>query len=148
MSTKTKTSILYRIGTEAEQDVPVTGYIVNGETFLFSSDVIPSNFNSYNLDLTTLGIGCGVTTIGDSAFQGCSFLVGTLDIPSTISYIGDSAFADAAFTRINFYGSTPPSVGSSPFGISNYGAEVHCPVGLSNLYQNAFGYFSTFIDDL
>ena len=148
MSTKTKTSILYRIGTEAEQEAPVTGYIVNGETFLFSGDVIPPNFNLYNSDLTSLGIGCGVTTIGDSAFQGCSFLSGTLDIQSTVSYIGSSAFADAAFSRINFYGSTPPSVGSSPFGISNYGAEAHCPVGLSNLYENAFGYFSPFIDDL
>ena len=112
------------------------------------TDVIPASFSSYNSDLTSLSIGCGVTTVSDSAFEGCTNLVGTLDIRSTVTYIGDSAFADCIFSRINFYGSTPPSVGSSPFGLSNYGAEVHCPVGLAAEYQTAFGYFSTFIDDL
>ncbi|MEI6754490.1 MAG: leucine-rich repeat protein [Paludibacter sp.] len=50
---------------------------------------------TYNskISLTTITLPTSITTIGSTAFNGCSGLTGTLNIPSMVTTIGFSAFA-------------------------------------------------------
>ena len=54
--------------------------------------VIDANWQLNATTLTSLHIGQGVTSIGESAFDGCAALVGNLVIPSSVTAIGASAF--------------------------------------------------------
>ena len=64
--------------------------------------------------MTDITIPDGVTSIGDSAFDGCSALT-EISIPGTVSSIGDSAFYGcSALTEISIPG-TVSSIGDSVF---------------------------------
>lgn len=147
MSARTKTSILYRIGTEAEQDMPVTGYIDSGVRTLFELDAIPPFFKIGDTGMTALSIGCGVTTIGLSAFDGCTNLTGLLEIPESVRSIGSNAFNGTLFSTVNFLNPIPPEDASAnAFGYP-YNTAIHVPAGSLAAYQSTFPDL-TIIDDL
>ena len=55
---------------------------------------IPANWNKDNVrEATRVIIGTSCTSIGASAFSGCTKLTGSLTIPSSVASIGDNAFA-------------------------------------------------------
>ena len=59
---------------------------------------------SYNskISLTTITLPTSITSIGSTAFNGCSGLTGTLNIPSLVTNIGFSAFAYCgSLTEVN-----------------------------------------------
>ncbi|MBR7012772.1 MAG: leucine-rich repeat protein [Muribaculaceae bacterium] len=55
-------------------------------------EVIP-NFFAQGSQITEITIPNSVTTIGNSAFDGCSSLSGTLSIPNSVTSIGEAAFS-------------------------------------------------------
>ena len=77
--------------------------------------------------LTSITIGNGVTSIGESAFYNCSGLAGTLTIPSSVTNIGSKAFYGCSgLTSVgNCEGVT--SIGSDAF----YGCS-----GLTSVYYS------------
>jgi hypothetical protein len=89
--------------------------VVNGKTFNFYTrafNEIPSEYLTYdvtgianntfyNTEFTlsgTLTLNTPLSSIGESAFQGCSELTGSLILPDTITSIGKSAFSGCGFT--------------------------------------------------
>jgi len=148
MSIATKASILYRIGSDPEKEMPVSAMIVNSVTSLHIDDEIPDGLYFFNTDITQLSIGCGVTRIGNNAFEDCVNLSGTIDIPSSVTEIGDAAFYNSGANRFNFYGaSAPVLLNPNAFGPNYTTVEIHCPVGYSFEY-GAFSLYSIIIDDL
>ena len=95
--------------------------------------VIPDDWME-NATITGLTIGQGITSIGESAFDGCAALVGDLVIPSSVTAIGNSAFegnltatgtltlneglltiGDAAFDHASFTGDPRQAAGQHQF---------------------------------
>lgn len=93
-----------------------------------------------------------VTAIGNQAFYNAK--VTSIVLPAGIISIGNSAFQSTkvSFTSVTFYGSTPPTFGTKPFGELTNTFEVHVPTGLKNTFESAIvinlGYANaTVIDD-
>ena len=49
-------------------------------------------WNQYSKDITTLDIGCGITSIGTYAFDGCQAIRNAVILPDSIKRIGKGAF--------------------------------------------------------
>ena len=65
--------------------------------------------------LTSITIPNGVTSIGNSAFSGCSGLT-SITIPNGVTSIGEKAFEGCSgLTSVRCLASAPPSIGSSSF---------------------------------
>ena len=89
----------------------------------------------------TLIAGCkntiipnSVTSIGDSAFNGCYSLT-SIEIPNSVTSIGDDAFSWCDLTEIKCWATTPPTIYSNTF--SNYSADLYVPVGRKAAYESA-----------
>lgn len=59
MAILTKTSILYRIGSNLEQEEPVSGVIDGGTTSIYEGSQIPSGYRQNNLTTTSLSFYFG-----------------------------------------------------------------------------------------
>ena len=107
----------------------------------------------------TLIAGCqsttipnSVTSIGKSAFRGCSSL-SSVTIPNSVTSIGYGAFCNcSSLTDIYCYATTPPvcvedTDYSSFVGVSKH-SYIHVPAGTIPDYQLATGwrYFSNFLE--
>ena len=89
----------------------------------------------------TLIAGCkntiipnSVTSIGDSAFNGCYSLT-SIEIPNSVTSIGDDAFSWCDLTEIKCWATTPPTIYSNTF--SSYSADLYVPVGRKAAYESA-----------
>ena len=89
----------------------------------------------------TLIAGCkntiipnSVTSIGDSAFNGCYSLT-SIEIPNSVTSIGDDAFSWCDLTEIKCWATTPPTIYSNTF--SNYSADLYVSAGCKSAYQSA-----------
>ena len=100
-----------------------TGYIAfyhNGYNNYYGigiDDVFIGELGNMELNIpenvTYEGVSYNVTTIGDGAFQNCSYIVGDLVIPNTITSIGRAAFA-------NCTGLTSLTIGTGVVNIGGY----------------------------
>ncbi len=90
--------------------------------------------------LISITIPNSITTIGHGAFEGCTGLT-SITIPNSVTIIGDAAFADCSgLTSITCYAVTPPECATSAFyNISRY-TKVYVPASSLTDYQNAEGW--------
>ena len=76
--------------------------------------------------LTSITLGNSVTTIGNQAFYYCSKLT-SVNLPNSVTSIGDYAFSACyKLDTVIVEATTPPSLGSSAFSITNLTCYVPC----------------------
>ena len=88
-------------------------------------------------DITSIDIPSGVTSIGDSAFRGCSGLT-SVSIPSSVTSIGGSAFRGCSgLTSVNIPNSVT-SIGSGAFSNCSGLTSVSIGNGVTSIGDSAF----------
>ena len=88
--------------------------------------------------LTSITIGCGITTIGEHTFSLCSSLV-SIAIPNTVTEIGDWAFDYCrGLNKIRIACSTPPEVGTDTFfDVETATCVLDVPTNSTGAYRKA-----------
>ena len=77
-----------------------------------------------------------VTTIGKEAFyESC---IASVDLHAGITIIEDYAFDYSDITQIICRGTTPPTLGASPFRLTNYSGKMKVPEESLTLYRNTW----------
>ena len=108
--------------------------------------VIPSSVTSIGSSafsgcsgLTSISIPSSVTSIGSGAFSGCSGLT-SISIPSSVTSIGDQAFDGCSgLTNVTCKSSTPPSLGNDVFW-HRPTSTLYVPVGSRSAYSSTSGW--------
>jgi uncharacterized protein (TIGR02145 family) len=96
-----------------------------------------------------LSLPYNLTSIGDSAFNGCSNLVGSLNIPSSVTTIGNSTFANCyGFIGTLTLPNSLTSIGSSAFSnCHSFTGNLTIPNSVSTLgnsaFENCYGFNGT-----
>ena len=106
---------------------------------------MPSKFNSTSTwpwedrkgDIKTVEIETGVTTVGDSAFAGCTNL-STVELPDSVTSIGNSAFEGCTHLNLEELPEEITSIGSGAFMDCNNIALQKLPDGVTIIYDSAF----------
>ncbi len=98
----------------------------------------------------SLTIPSGVTTIGANAFEGCSGLTGSLTIPSGVTIIDQCAFKDCSgFTGKLTLGNSVTEIRNSAFdGCSGFSGDLTIPESVTTIGERAFAGCSGFSGDL
>ena len=121
--------------------VTITNLTINGITSSGSAStatIIPANFIDVNTlySLTTVTLGSSITSVGASAFAGCSNLA-TLNLPSSVTSISASAFKTGRNLTINGANSNT-TIPNSLF-LNNTGlASVTTGSGITTIGPSAF----------
>ena len=81
-----------------------------------------------------------MTTIGNSAFSGCSGFTGSLTIPNSVTSIGNGAFFGCSgFTGSLTIGNSVTTIGSSAFsGCSGFTGSLTIPSSVTSIGNSAF----------
>jgi hypothetical protein len=75
-----------------------------------------------------------VTTIGKEAFyESC---IASVDLHAGVTTIEDYAFDYSDLTQIICRGTTPPTLGASPFRLTNYSGTMKVPSEAISLYRS------------
>ena len=107
----------------SENTVEVTYYSSSSNNYVSGDVVIPSTVMTYS-----------VTSIGDSAFRGCSGLT-SVTIPNGVTSIGEKAFEGCSgLTSVRCLATDPPSIGSSSFS----GISSTCTLAVSCVSLDAY----------
>ncbi|MCR5782902.1 MAG: leucine-rich repeat domain-containing protein [Clostridia bacterium] len=88
-------------------------------------------------EITSLTIPDGVTSIGDSAFEGCSELTSVL-IPNSVSSIGDHAFSDCTGLTSVVIPTSVTNIGASAFDGCTGLTSVVIPESVTSIGDSAF----------
>ena len=110
----------------------------------YPANEIPIRAFESKTSLTTFIYPASVTSIGESAFESCSGLAGSLTIPSSVTSIGKSAY----YCCIGFTGSLtiPSSVTSignyAFFGCIGFTGSLTIPTSVTTIGNYAFNYCS------
>ncbi len=96
----------------------------------------PPPWQEYKLDITTITIGEGVTSIGDSAFQEYPNLIAA-QLPNGLISIGADAFEQASLREINLPDSIT-SIGAGAFWGCNRLSLNNLPANLTSIGEFAF----------
>lgn len=111
---------------------------------------ISTNRNLYlnNELITSLVIPDSVTSISDSAFDGCCKSLTDVTISNSVTNIGNSAFSRCNnLVNITLLPITPPTLGSNVFNDIPASAVITVPKGSLNAYQTATNW-STYADKM
>jgi len=95
-----------------------------------------SAFNGCS-SLTSIKIPSGVTSIGSSAFYGCSSLT-SIDIPDGVTSIGNSAFSGCSSLTSIEIPEGVTSIGNSAFSGCSSLTSIEIPEGVTSIGSNAF----------
>ena len=88
-------------------------------------------------EIRSYAMGCKVTSIGDKAFEDCSFLT-SVNIPNTVTNIGEYAFQGcSALTSINIPSSVT-SIGYNAFSGCSALTSINIPNSVTSIGSNAF----------
>lgn len=108
-----------------------------------------SAFNYCSSLTGSLIIPEGIKEIGGSAFAGCRSLTGSLHLPSTLETIREGAFSNCSFTCELLLPSNLKNINSHAFyECRNLYGELHLPDKLSHLGEGAFGFCFSFSGSL
>ena len=98
-------------------------------------------WSSYKGDIKTVIIKEGVTSIGNSAFLGCSGLT-SVTIPNSVTSIGSSAFSDCSGLTSITIGNSVTSIGEYAFSRCSGLTSVTIPNSVTSIGSHAFQYCS------
>lgn len=99
-------------------------------------DSVP-NWSDYKTNIRSVIIENGVTTIGLSAFNGCTAL-NNVQIPDTVTKIGSSAFSKCTALETIQIPDNVTSIGSSAFSKCSALDGIILPKGLKEISNSAF----------
>ena len=124
-------------------------FIVNGEEL--TNLVVPEGVTSIGdsafygcSGLTSITLPSSLTSIGDRAFRYCSGIT-SITLPSSLTSIGNSAFRTCVMlTTMTILATTPPTL-SSTNAISTATTKIYIPAGTLSAYQSATNW-SNFAD--
>ncbi len=88
-------------------------------------------------EITELKIPDGVTSIGSSAFSGCSSLT-SITIPDSVTYIGSSAFRDCSSLTSVTIPNSVTYIGSSAFRDCSSLTSINIPNGVTSIGESTF----------
>lgn len=95
-----------------------------------------------NRSITSISIPYGITTIGTTAFAGCTLLA-SISIPYGITTIDTGAFADCTLlASVTVQSVTPPSLGSGVFSGTSQNLVIYVPAESVDTYKAASGWSS------
>lgn len=111
---------------------------ISGLTNLVNYISINRNLYLNNELITSLVIPDSVTSISDSAFDGCCKSLTDVTISNSVTNIGNSAFSRCNnLVNITLLPITPPTLGSNVFNDIPASAVITVPKGSLNAYQTA-----------
>lgn len=118
---------------------------LEGDTLTISGTGPMFDYNSYNgpwdstrMDIKSIVVGEGVTTIGNSAFEGCS-KVTSVSLPKTLTRIGGYAFDHCSSLKELSIPDGVTSIGGYAFSCCTF-ESIKLPSGLKSLGVGAFAY--------
>ena len=118
---------------------------LEGDTLTISGTGPMFDYNSYNgpwdstrMDIKSIVVGEGVTTIGNSAFEGCS-KVTSVSLPKTLTRIGGHAFDHCSSLKELSIPDGVTSIGGYAFSCCTF-ESIKLPSGLKSLGVGAFAY--------
>ena len=118
---------------------------LEGDTLTISGSGPMFDYNSYNgpwdstrMDIKSIVVGEGVTTIGNSAFEGCS-KVTSVSLPKTLTRIGGYAFDHCSSLKELSIPDGVTSIGGYAFSCCTF-ESIKLPSGLKSLGVGAFAY--------
>ena len=131
------------IGSDIQQCSKLTSLTVYGDEISSNCSQLIKN----NPSLTSVTIK-EVTSIGESAFSGCTGLT-SINIPESVTSIGRSAFRGCSGLRsIYVYAETVPSTVAGAFeGCDSKNCTVYVPKGTYDAYWlSEWGYFDNIVE--
>ena len=113
-------------------------------------DYYDAPWENYKENITSLVLGFGITSIGESAFQNCSNLTGELVIPNSVTRIGGYAFHDCSnLTGDLIIPSSVTTIGSHVFeNCSGFTGDLIIPSSITEIKVSAFENCSGFTGKL
>ena len=142
-------NVTYKVLSNTEK----TCEVVQGSNQSLIGDlIIPNNVNGFRVTsignsafsgcsgLTSVIIPAGVTSIGNSAFYGCSRLM-SVTIPASVTSIGNSAFSQCSELTSITIPANVTSIGEDAFYCSNLET-------VTSLIENPFDCYYSFLSDI
>lgn len=118
---------------------------LEGDTLTISGTGPMFDYKSYNgpwdstrMDIKSIVVGEGVTTIGNSAFEGCS-KVTSVSLPKTLTRIGGHTFDHCSSLKELSIPDGVTSIGGYAFSCCTF-ESIKLPSGLKSLGVGAFAY--------
>ena len=120
--------------------------IINSDNSLSAYNTTIIGFEAFKFtSIIGLRIGNNVTEISESAFNGCTSLVGGLTIPNSVTTIGDNAFLDCTgFTGSLVLPNSLITIGFQAFQTCGFTGSLVLPNSLTTIGTAAFAYSTGF----
>ena len=145
-NTVTVDSVIYRLNDDyTAQVISYSGTpgnitiseCVSYESYTFKVTSIGSSAFSGCTSLTSVTIGNSVTSIGDSAFSDCASLI-SITIPNSVTTIGNNAFSGCTSLTSVTIGNSVTSIGDSAFSDCASLISITIPNSVTTIGNNAF----------